>query len=67
LNTEKGFGWKESFGSYLADVPTISSDNLKIIKAALKGEVDTLLVNKNHEHLWGKYDPKNHQINLTEE
>jgi hypothetical protein len=32
---------------------------MKIIKAALTGAVDTLLVNKNHEHLWGKYDPDN--------
>jgi hypothetical protein len=58
---------KENFQAKKAEGLAVSNDNLKIIKAALTGAVDTLLVNKNHEHLWGKYDPENHQINLSEE
>lgn len=58
---------KENFQAKKAKGLAVSNDNLKIIKAALTGAVDTLLVNKNHEHLWGKYDPENHQVNLTEE
>lgn len=45
----------------------VSNDNLKIIKAALTGAVETLLVNQNHEHLWGKYDAETHKIEITEE
>jgi hypothetical protein len=58
---------KENFQAKKVEGLAVSNDNLKIIKAALTGAVDTLLVNKNHEHLWGKYDPETHQVNLTEE
>lgn len=57
---------KESFGSYLANGLAINNDKLKLIKAALTGAVDTLLVNKDHVHLWGSYDETNHKINLSD-
>ena len=57
---------KENFQAKKAEGLAVSNDNMKIIKAALTGAVDTLLVNKNHKHLWGKYDPENHKVNLTE-
>ncbi|WP_373524055.1 hypothetical protein [Aquiflexum sp.] len=58
---------KANFQAKKAEGLAVSNDNLKIIKAALTGAVDTLMVNKNHEHLWGKYDPETHKINLTDE
>jgi hypothetical protein len=57
---------KESFGSYLVNGLAINNDKLKLIKAALTGAVDTLLVDKDHEHLWGTYDESAHQIVLSE-
>lgn len=57
---------KENFQAKKAEGLAVSNDSMKIIKAALTGAVDTLLVNKNHEHLWGKYDADNHTINLTD-
>lgn len=53
---------KETFEQKSADGLALSNDKLKIIKAALTGGVDTLLVNTNHKHLFGTYDPENHQI-----
>lgn len=58
---------KENFQAKKAEGLAVSNDNMKIIKAALTGAVDTLLVKKNHEHLWGKYDSDTHQINLNDE
>lgn len=57
---------KSSFGSYLANGLAINNDKLKLIKAALTGAVDTLLVDKNHEHLWGTYDERSHTIAISE-
>ncbi|GAB2608716.1 baeRF7 domain-containing protein [Belliella aquatica] len=57
---------KEAFNQKAADGLAISNDNLKIIKAALTGGIDTLLVNMNHKHLFGTYDPETHQINVSE-
>ncbi|MCR9016786.1 hypothetical protein [Aquiflexum gelatinilyticum] len=57
---------KSSFGSYLANGLAVNNDKLKLIKAALTGAVDTLLVDKDHEHLWGTYDESAHQITLSE-
>lgn len=57
---------KSSFGSYLASGLAVNNDKLKLIKAALTGAVDTLLVDKDHEHLWGTYDESAHQISLSE-
>lgn len=57
---------KSSFGSYLASGLAVNNDKLKLIKAALTGAVDTLLVDKDHEHLWGTYDENAHQIVLSE-
>ncbi|TVP50098.1 MAG: hypothetical protein EA341_08125 [Mongoliibacter sp.] len=58
---------KENYDQKAADGLAISNDKLKIIKAALTGGVDTLLVNSNHQHLYGSYDPDNHQINISED
>jgi hypothetical protein len=63
---EERLNRKESFGSYLANGLAINNDKLKLIKAALTGAVDTLLVDKDHEHLWGTYDESAHQIVLSE-
>lgn len=60
------FKRKENYNQKAADGLAISNDKLKIIKAALTGGVDTLLVNTNHQHLFGSYDPENHQINVSE-
>lgn len=57
---------KEAFNQKAADGLAISNDELKIIKAALTGGVDTLLVNMNHKHLFGTYDPETHQIAVSE-
>lgn len=58
---------KENFQAKKAEGLAVSNDNMKIIKASLTGAVDTLLVNKNHEHLWGKYDPNSHQLHLSDQ
>ena len=58
---------KEAFNQKAADGLAISNDELKIIKAALTGGIDTLLVNANHKHLFGTYDPEKHQISVSEE
>jgi hypothetical protein len=63
---EERLGRKESFGSYFANGLAINNDKLKLIKAALTGAVDTLLVDKDHVHLWGIYDENAHQIILSE-
>ncbi len=57
---------KETFSQKAADGLALSNDQLKIIKAALTGGVETLLVNANHKHLFGTYDPENHIINVTD-
>lgn len=43
----------------------VSNDRLRLIKAAINGAVDTLLVNKAHQHLRGSYDTETHTIKLA--
>jgi hypothetical protein len=57
----------ENFNALQAQNLAISKDNKKIIKAALTGVVETLMINKDHEHIWGKYDPDKHELQITEE
>jgi hypothetical protein len=56
---------KESFNGQLSKGLAIHNDKLKLIKAALTGAVDTLLVSADHTHLWGTYDEKAHQVQLS--
>ncbi|EOZ96803.1 hypothetical protein A33Q_2113 [Indibacter alkaliphilus LW1] len=58
---------KESFSQKAAEGLAVSNDKLKVIKAALTGGVDTLLINRNHKHLFGSYDTEKHQINVSEQ
>lgn len=57
---------KESFGLYLSRGLAIHNDKLKLIKAALNGGVDTMLVDSDHEHLWGTYDKATHTVDISE-
>jgi hypothetical protein len=57
---------KDSFGLYLSRGLAIHNDKLKLIKAALTGGVDTLLVDSDHHHLWGEYDQNTHTIQVSE-
>ncbi|KEO72841.1 baeRF7 domain-containing protein [Anditalea andensis] len=57
---------KEDFGFKASKNLAISNDNAKLIKASITGGVDTLLVNKNHEHLWGTFDEENFKVNFDD-
>jgi hypothetical protein len=55
---------KEDFGFKISRNLAISNDQKTLVKAAVTGGVDTLLVNNNHEHLLGKFDEKNYSVEL---
>ncbi|MEX2593035.1 MAG: hypothetical protein WD426_09670 [Anditalea sp.] len=57
---------KEDFGFKVSRNLAISKDYQKLIKAAITGVVDTLLVNNNHEHLWGTYNDDNFTVHLDD-
>ena len=57
---------KESFEAFKAKGQASSNDMLKIINAAFTGGIETLLVNQNHQHLFGKFDTENHKIELMD-
>jgi hypothetical protein len=57
---------KESFQALKVKGQASSNDQTKIIKAAFTGAVETLLVNREHHHLFGYYDNENHQVNIIE-
>ena len=57
---------KENFGALQAESLTISNNNIELIKAAMSGAVETLLVKKNHQHLWGIYDAQTHKVHLSD-
>jgi len=57
---------KENFHALKAQGQASSNDNLKIIKAGFTGAVETLLVNKKHQHLFGNYDSENHKVKIFE-
>lgn len=59
-NRKKDFGFKASRNL------AIWSDHEKLIKAAITGGVDTLLVNTDHRHLWGTFDSDNFTLNFDE-
>jgi hypothetical protein len=57
---------KENFHAFKAKGQASSNDPLKIIKASFTGAVETLLINKQHQHLFGNYDPNEHEIEVSE-
>lgn len=57
---------KEEFGFRASRNLAISKDPEKLIKAALTGGVDTLLVNKRHKHLWGSYNDDGFEVTFDE-
>ena len=58
---KKDFGFKQSRNL------AISRDNAKLIKTALTGGVDTLLVNANYKHLWGSFNEDGFKVSFDEE
>ena len=57
---------KEEFGFRVSRNLAISKDPEKLIKAAITGGVDTLLVNTNHKHLWGTYNSDGFAVDFHE-
>jgi len=57
---------KQSFAANQAAQKAMSHDKLGIVKAAITGAVQTLMINKNHEHLWGRYNATKHVVELTD-
>ena len=47
---------REEFGFRASRNLAVAKDHEKLIKAALTGGVDTLLVNTQHQHLWGSFN-----------
>jgi hypothetical protein len=57
---------KEEFGFRASRNLAISKDPEKLIKTAITGGVDTLLVNKKHRHLWGTYNEDGFEVTFQE-
>lgn len=57
---KKEFGFKQSRNL------AIARDHEKLIKTALTGGVDTLLVNANHKHLWGSFNEDSFKVKFDE-
>lgn len=57
---------KAEFEAKNAAGMAIKIDKLGIVKAAITGMIDTLLVNQKHNHTWGRYHETTHTIELTE-
>lgn len=55
---------KEDFGFKISRKLAISNDRKRLIKAAITGGVDTLLVNNKHEHLLGTFDEENYSVDF---
>lgn len=58
---------KEDFSELQVKNLAIGKDREKLLKAAMTGAVDTLMVNKEHEHVWGSYDEKSHKLHVIPE
>ncbi len=56
----------ESFEAKKAEGLALENETEEILKAAFTGGVDTLIISKNHKHLWGKYNEDTHSIELHE-
>lgn len=56
----------QEFEAKKAEGLAIDDDPETLIKMALTGAVDTLFINPNHEHLWGKFSPQDYDITRTE-
>lgn len=56
----------ENFSNQEASNLAVANDRKKLLKAAMTGGVETLMINKKHEHIWGKYDADTHQIHISE-
>ncbi|MBY5952769.1 MAG: hypothetical protein NXH89_14785 [Cyclobacteriaceae bacterium] len=46
---------------------TIDNDPVSLIKKAMTGGVETLFIDFNHTHLWGKYNADDHKVELFDE
>jgi hypothetical protein len=57
---------KDEFGFRSSRNLAISKEPEKLIKAAITGGVDTLLVNTNHKHLWGTYNSEDFAVDFQE-
>jgi hypothetical protein len=57
---------KEEFGFRASRNLAISKDPAKLIKTAMTGGVDTLLVNRKHRHLWGTYNDEGFEVTFDE-
>ncbi len=44
----------------------IAKHSQTLIKAALTGAVETLMINRDHDYMFGKYDPDKHELILSE-
>ncbi|MGY6742202.1 MAG: baeRF7 domain-containing protein [Cecembia sp.] len=57
---------KETFQAFKVKGQASSNDQTKIIHASFTGAVETLLVNRKHQHVFGYYDEETHQVNISE-
>lgn len=57
---------KDEFGFRASRNLAISKEPEKLIKAAITGGVDTLLVSNNHKHLWGTYNSEDFAVDFQE-
>src|SRR5690606_9348786 len=55
---------KDEFGFRASRNLAISKEPERLIKAAITGGVDTLLVNSNHKHLWGTYNSEGFSVDF---
>lgn len=60
IKRNENFSNKEAFNL------AIGNDRKKLLKAAMTGGVETLMINKEHDHIWGKYDADKHQIHFSD-
>lgn len=56
----------ENFSNKEAYNLAIGNDRKKLLKAAMTGGVETLMINNEHEHIWGVYDAVTHQIHFSD-
>ncbi|MGM0946527.1 MAG: hypothetical protein ACQEW9_15200 [Bacteroidota bacterium] len=57
----------EEFENKKATGLTIENDPVALIKMALIGGVETLFVDPNHDHIWGKFSAQDFQVELSDQ
>src|SRR5690606_9253326 len=57
---------KDEFGFRASRNLAISKEPERLIKAAITGGVDTLLINRNHKHLWGTFNNEGFSVDFQE-